>query len=81
MRDLDTLRCKVSTHGRYVGAYFTALLEHPLPRTKMRQVYRLLPSVTGHPIEGLKMRSDTSGCLSGGSSAAYTGFGTTAAGV
>jgi hypothetical protein len=29
-------------HGPAVGAYATALLDHPLPWTKMRQVYALL---------------------------------------
>lgn len=48
MRDLDTLRRKASAHGEGVGAYAAALLEHPLPWTKMRQVYRLLGLVRRH---------------------------------
>lgn len=48
MRDLTTLHRKASTHGEYVGAYAAAVLEHPLPWTKMRQVYRLLGLVRRH---------------------------------
>jgi hypothetical protein len=42
MRDLDKLRRLAAGHGPAVGAYADALLEHPLPWTKMRQVYALL---------------------------------------
>jgi transposase len=42
MRDLNHLRRLAAGHGPAVGAYATALLEHPLPWTKMRQVYALL---------------------------------------
>jgi len=42
MRDLDALRRLAAGHGPAVGAFTTALLEHPLPWTKMRQVYALL---------------------------------------
>jgi hypothetical protein len=42
MRDLDQLRRKAAGAGAAVGEYAAALLEHPLPWTKMRQVYRLL---------------------------------------
>jgi hypothetical protein len=48
MRDLNTLQRKASTHGEHVGAYAAAVLEHPLPWTKMRQVYRLLGLVRRH---------------------------------
>lgn len=41
-RDLDHLRRLAGDAGEAVGAYATAILEHPLPWTKMRQVYRLL---------------------------------------
>lgn len=41
-RDLDRLRRMAADHGEAVGAYAMALLETPLPWTKMRQVYRLL---------------------------------------
>jgi transposase len=51
MRDLDALRRKASAHGEYIGAYTAALLEHPLPWTKMRQVYRLLGLVRRHSAE------------------------------
>lgn len=48
MRDLNTLQRKASVHGDHVGAYAAAVLEHPLPWTKMRQVYRLLGLVRRH---------------------------------
>jgi hypothetical protein len=51
MRDLDGLHRKASAHGEGVGAYAAALLRHPLPWTKMRQVYRLLGLVRRHGAE------------------------------
>lgn len=42
MRDLDALRRLAAGHGPAVGAFADALLDHPLPWTKMRQVYALL---------------------------------------
>ncbi|MGH3649117.1 MAG: Mu transposase domain-containing protein, partial [Acidimicrobiia bacterium] len=42
MRDLDHLKRLAASHGPAVGAYVEAVLEHPLPWTKMRQVYALL---------------------------------------
>jgi transposase len=42
MRDLEHLRCLATKAGPAIGAYATVLLEHPLPWTKMRQVYALL---------------------------------------
>lgn len=42
MRDLDRLRRMAAEHGDAVGAYANALLDIPLPWTKMRQVYALL---------------------------------------
>jgi len=42
MRDLDHLRRLAATEGSAIGAYADALLESPLPWTKMRQVYALL---------------------------------------
>jgi hypothetical protein len=42
MRDLDALRRLACGHGPAIGAFAEALLEHPLPWTKMRQVYALL---------------------------------------
>jgi transposase len=42
MRDLDRLRRMATEHGPAIGAYATALLDIPLPWTKMRQVYALL---------------------------------------
>jgi hypothetical protein len=39
---------KASLHGTHVGAYAAAVLEHPLPWTKMRHVYRLLSLVRRH---------------------------------
>jgi transposase len=48
MRDLNTLQRKAFDHGAHIGAYAAAVLEHPLPWTKMRQVYRLLRLVRRH---------------------------------
>jgi hypothetical protein len=42
MRDIEHLKHLASLAGPAVGAYAAALLEHPLPWTKMRQVYALL---------------------------------------
>jgi transposase len=42
MRDLDRLRAMAAEHGPAVGVYASALLDIPLPWTKMRQVYALL---------------------------------------
>jgi transposase len=42
LRDLETLRQMAAGAGPAVGAYAAALLDHPLPWTKMRQVYALL---------------------------------------
>jgi|SRR3954468_2806201 transposase len=42
MRDLDRLRAMAADHGPNVGAYASALLDIPLPWTKMRHVYALL---------------------------------------
>ena len=41
-RDLDRLRRMAADHGNAIGLYAQALLDTPLPWTKMRQVYRLL---------------------------------------
>jgi transposase len=42
MRDLDALRRLAAREGPAIGVYATALLDSPLPWTKMRQVYALL---------------------------------------
>ena len=41
MRDLDALRRKAAGHGPAIGRFAEGLLDHPLPWTKMRQVYAL----------------------------------------
>jgi hypothetical protein len=41
-RDVESLVKMAAIHGGYVEAFARALLEHPLPWTKMRQVYRLI---------------------------------------
>ncbi|WP_153408011.1 IS21 family transposase [Nocardia macrotermitis] len=48
MRDLNTLQHKAEADGPHIGTYAAAVLEHPLPWTKMRQVYRLLGLVRRH---------------------------------
>ena len=42
LRDIDQLRTKAARHGPAIGAFADALLDSPLPWTKMRQVYALL---------------------------------------
>lgn len=42
MRDIDRLISDAAGHGTAVGAFARVVLEHPLPWTKMRQVYKLL---------------------------------------
>jgi hypothetical protein len=42
MRDLDHLRRLAASEGPAIGTYADALLDTPLPWTKMRQVYALL---------------------------------------
>jgi len=42
LRDLDALSRLAAGHGEAIGLYAAAVLEHPLPWTKMRQVYALL---------------------------------------
>jgi transposase len=42
LRDLDRLKSMAAGHGPAIGAYAVALLDHPLPWTKMRRVYALL---------------------------------------
>jgi len=44
-RDLDALQARASSYGPSVGAYAAAVLDTPLPWTKMRQVYRLISMV------------------------------------
>jgi transposase len=42
MRDIEALKRMAAGHGAAVGAYAAAVLDSPLPWTRMRQVYRLL---------------------------------------
>ena len=42
LRDIEHLRRMAAAHGPSIGAYAAAVLDHPLPWTKMRQVYALL---------------------------------------
>ncbi len=46
MRDLQRLITTAAAHGPNVGIYAERLLDHQLPWTKMRQVYRLLSLAT-----------------------------------
>jgi hypothetical protein len=41
-RDLNALQRQADKEGASIGIFTAALLDHPLPWTKMRQVYRLL---------------------------------------
>jgi hypothetical protein len=42
LRDIDRLIADAATHGDAVGAFARVVLDHPLPWTKMRQVYKLI---------------------------------------
>jgi hypothetical protein len=42
MRDVEQLKTTAAMHGPAIGVYATAILDTPLPWTRMRQVYRLL---------------------------------------
>jgi transposase len=42
LRDIDHLKRIAASHGAAIGTYAAALLDIPLPWTKMRQVYALL---------------------------------------
>jgi hypothetical protein len=42
LRDLDHLKRLAAREGEMIGVYAAALLDTPLPWTRMRQVYRLL---------------------------------------
>jgi len=42
LRDIEHLIAIGRSHGAAIGAYIEAVLDHPLPWTKMRQAYRLL---------------------------------------
>jgi transposase len=46
LRDIDYLQRLAAGHGDWVGRYAAALLDTPLPWTRMRQVYRLLGLVS-----------------------------------
>jgi transposase len=41
-RDLEKLKQMAASHGEAIGRYATAILDTPLPWTRMRQVYRLV---------------------------------------
>lgn len=58
MRDLNTLQRKASADGNHVGAYAAAVLEHPLPWTRMRQVFRLLGLVHRHGADACRRALD-----------------------
>jgi hypothetical protein len=42
LRDIEHLKRLAAEHGHAIGAYAAALLDTPLPWTRMRQVYALL---------------------------------------
>lgn len=48
MRDIDALIRAAGRHGHAVGVYAQRLLDHPLPWTRMRTVYRLLAVAKRH---------------------------------
>ena len=59
MRDLDRLRRMAAEHGPAIGAYAIALLDIPLPWTKMRQVYALLGLVKKWGAERVEAACDS----------------------
>ncbi len=72
MRDLDRLQRMAAGHGPAIGAYAAALLDIPLPWTKMRQVYALLgpgqevgrrPASTPRAPRALEPRRSTSALI------------------
>jgi transposase len=42
LRDIEHLKRMAAAHGPCIGAYAAAVVDHPLPWTKMRQAYALL---------------------------------------
>ena len=42
LRDIDRLVADATGHGAAVGAFARVVLDHPLPWTRMRQVYKLV---------------------------------------
>ena len=42
LRDIDHLKRLAASHGDAIGVFAAAILDHPLPWTRMRQVYALL---------------------------------------
>ena len=55
LRDVQTLARRAAGHGPAIGAYAAAVLDHPLPWTKMRQVYRLLGLVRRHGADRVEL--------------------------
>ena len=51
MRDADFLKQQAESHGKAIGAFAVALLEGPLPWTRLRQVYALLGLVRRYTAE------------------------------
>ena len=54
MRDVDFLKRQAAEHGEGIGMMATALLEGPLPWTRMRQVYALLGLVRRYGAEPIE---------------------------
>ncbi|MDQ1428167.1 MAG: hypothetical protein QOK39_1643, partial [Acidimicrobiaceae bacterium] len=60
LRDLNALQRMAAEEGSAIGAYAAAVLDHPLPWTKMRQVYALLGLVKRwgpQPVEAACVRA------------------------
>lgn len=55
MRDIDSLRRIAAGHGSSIGDYASRLLDHPLPWSRMRQVYRLLGLVRRYGAERVEV--------------------------
>lgn len=59
MRDVESLRHRGAAYGQAIGAYVDALLDHPLPWTRMRAVYRLLGLVKRYGAQAVEAACGT----------------------
>ena len=58
IRDLDHLQAIAAGHGQAIGAYASALLDIPLPWTRMRHVFALLGLVKKWGAERVEARRE-----------------------
>jgi transposase len=58
MRDADFLRQQAESHGKAIGAFAVALLQGPLPWTRLRQIYAVLGLVRRYGAERVETACD-----------------------